>query len=52
MIRHPHFLEVPWDFHSAGDSHKHERHEWWIVMALLLAALCLIGIGLTGGIAE
>ncbi len=52
MFRHPHFLEIPWDFHPTGVSRKPQPHLWWMIMALLLAALCLIGISLTGGIAE
>jgi hypothetical protein len=52
MIRHPQFLEVPWDFHPVEGSKKPEHHVWWLILALLLVALCLIGIGLMGDIAE
>ncbi len=52
MIRHPQFLEVPWDFHPVRQMRRDAHHAWWIVPALLLAALCLIGVTLTGGIVE
>jgi hypothetical protein len=52
MIRHPHFLEIPWDFHPAGGIHRKDSLLWWVIIALLLAALCLIGISFTGSIAE
>ncbi|HEX8750211.1 MAG TPA: hypothetical protein VF732_03780 [Nitrospira sp.] len=47
MIRHPSYLEIPWNLHWQG-LHKH-RHLWWLVAVLTLMAIFLIGVGVTGG---
>ena len=48
MIRHPHFLEVPWQIHwSPGTRHQH--HVWWLTLLLLLLAILMIGVGSTTG---
>jgi len=48
MFRHPKYLEMPWDLHWHHDKTEPHHHLWWIT-ALLVAALFLIGVGITSG---
>jgi hypothetical protein len=48
MIRHPYFLEIPWNPHSQGGLSRHYHH-WWLITAVTLMAIFLIGVGVTGG---
>jgi len=50
MIRHPHFLEVPWDIHWHHEAAGPHRHFWWLIAALVLAAILMIGVGVTSGV--
>lgn len=49
MLRHPKYLEIPWEVHWQRDKTEPHHHLWWL-MALLLAALFLIGVGVTSGV--
>jgi hypothetical protein len=48
MLRHPHYLEVPWDMHEHRVTTGSHRHLWWLIVLLL--AMFLIGVGVTQGI--
>ena len=50
MFRHPHYLEVPWDIHWHPETTRHHRHLWWLIGALVLLAMFLIGVGVTSGL--
>ena len=50
MIRHPHYLEIPWDVHWHAEPHPAHRHVWWLIAGLVLLAMFLIGVGVTSGI--
>jgi hypothetical protein len=50
MLRHPHYLEVPWDIHWVHDETTPHRHLWWLIAMLVVAALFLIGVGVTSGL--
>jgi hypothetical protein len=47
MIRHPHYLELPWEIHWYPDVRQH-RPPWWLIMLLLVLAMLMIGAGVTG----
>ena len=50
MIRHPRYLEIPWDVHwHQGEAGPH-RHLWQLIIILILLAMFLIGVGVTSGI--
>jgi hypothetical protein len=49
MFRHPHYLEVPWDIHGQHETTEPHRHLWWLI-ALLVLAMFLVGVGVTHGI--
>jgi hypothetical protein len=49
MIRHPHYLEVPWDVHWHPVV-RHHRHLWWLIAVLVLLAIFMIGVGVTTGL--
>jgi hypothetical protein len=49
MFRHPHYLDIPWDIHWHTDARVRHRHVWWLVGALVLIALLLIGVRAVGG---
>ena len=49
MIRHPHYLEVPWDVHWQPVV-RHHRHLWWLIALLVLLAIFMIGVGVTTGL--
>lgn len=46
MIRHPHYLELPWEIHWYPDVRRH-RAPWWLIMLLLVLAMFMIGAGVT-----
>jgi len=45
MFRHPHYLDVPWDVHWHRETTGPRRHLWWLIIALTLLAIFLIGVG-------
>lgn len=50
MFRHQKYLEILWDVHwQQGETGRH-RHLWWLMALLILAAMFLIGVGVTSGI--
>jgi hypothetical protein len=50
MIRHPRYLEIPWNIHwHEGESGPH-RHVGTLMLILVLLATFLIGVGVTSGI--
>lgn len=50
MIRHPHYLDIPWVIHWEQEREGHHRHLWWLVVALVVLAMFLIGVGVTSGL--
>lgn len=49
MIRHPHYLEIPWEVHWHTEPDARHRLLWWLVAGITLLALFLVGVGVTGG---
>ena len=50
MLRHPDYLEVPWDMREHHETTGPHRHLWWLIAVLVLLAMLLIGVGVTHGI--
>ncbi|TKS58469.1 MAG: hypothetical protein EWM72_03008 [Nitrospira sp.] len=50
MLRHPHYLEVPWSVHGHHETTESHRHLWWLIALLVLLAMFLIGVGVTSGL--
>ena len=50
MLRHPHYLELPWDMREHHETTGLHRHLWWLIAVLVLLAMFLIGVGVTQGI--
>ena len=50
MLRHPHYLDVPWDIHGHRVTTGLHRHLWWLIALLVLLAMFLIGVGVTSGV--
>ena len=48
MIRHPHYLDIPWDVHWRHETTSY-RHLWWMIALIIVLALFLVGVGATGG---
>lgn len=48
MLRHPHYLEIPWEVHWHEEPHRKHRH-LWLIAGLVLLALLLIGVHAAGG---
>lgn len=49
MIRHPHYLEVPWEIRWHDTSGTTHRRLWWLVAILVLAGMFMIGVGVLSG---
>jgi hypothetical protein len=49
MIRHPHYLDIPWDIHWQAEPRRSHPMLWWLVAGVTVLALFLIGVGVTGG---
>jgi hypothetical protein len=47
MVRHPHYLELPWNMQGHRAATGTHRHLWWLIALL---AMFLIGVGVTHGI--
>ncbi|HET8721757.1 MAG TPA: hypothetical protein VFM24_06995 [Nitrospira sp.] len=41
MLRHPHYLELPWDLHWSRSVGR-RRHVWWLLALLVLLALLMV----------
>jgi hypothetical protein len=52
MIRHLHYLEVPWDMHWQREAAGRHPTLWWLVAMLVLVALFLIGVEGTSGLID
>jgi hypothetical protein len=50
MLRHPHYLELPWDLQGHRGTTEPQHHLWWLIALLVLLAMFLIGVGVTEGI--
>jgi hypothetical protein len=50
MFRHPKYLDIPWSIHWQHEETGRHRHLWWLMALLILAAMFLIGVGVTSGI--
>jgi hypothetical protein len=49
MLRHPHYLDIPWEMHWRREPHGHHERLWWWVMAATLLAMFFAGGGVLGG---
>lgn len=49
MIRHPQYLELPWDIHWYPAVRQY-RPPWWLITLLVLLAMLMIGMGVTSGL--
>lgn len=49
MIRHPRYLEIPWDVHWHQTETGPRRHVSLLILALILLT-ALIGVGVTTGL--
>ena len=49
MIRHPHYLELPWEIHWHPVV-THHRHLWWLITLLVFLGIFMIGVGVTTGL--
>ena len=50
MLRHPHYLEVPWDLGGHRGTTEPQHHLWWLIALLVLFAMFLVGVGVTEGL--
>lgn len=50
MLRHPCYLEIPWDMYQHAEETGPYRHSWRLIAGLVLLAMFVIGIGFTSGI--
>jgi hypothetical protein len=50
MLRHPRYLEIPWNVHWHQEETGPRRHLTLLVVALVLWAVVCIGVGVTSGI--
>jgi hypothetical protein len=49
MLRHPHYLDVPWNIHWHGTP-RHHHQLWWLIAILVLLAMFLMGVRAMSGI--
>ena len=50
MLKHPHYLEIPWGIEGHHANRGTHRHLWWLITLIVLLAIFLIGVGVTHGI--
>lgn len=50
MMRHPRYLEMPWDIHWDHETTRQHRRLWWLIALLVVTAMFLIGVGVTNGL--
>jgi len=49
MLRHPRYLDIPWEIHwNPKETGSH--HHLLFIAILILLAMFLIGVGVTGGL--
>lgn len=49
MIRHPHYLEIPWEVHWQAEPQADRHRLWWLIAGITLLSLFLIGVGVISG---
>lgn len=49
MIRHPHYLDIPWDIHWQAEPHADHPRLWWWIVGITIVAMFLIGVGVISG---
>ena len=42
-MRHPRYLEMPWNFHWDRETTSHHRYFWWLVALLVVTAVFFLG---------
>ncbi|MCC8986012.1 MAG: hypothetical protein LM513_05405 [Nitrospira sp.] len=47
MFKHPRYLDIPWEMHWHPEG---THHHWWLKALVIVAALFLIGVGVTSGL--
>ena len=50
MLRHSHYLEMPWNMPGQRTTTDPHRHLWWLIVLLVLLIMFLIGVGVTSGL--
>lgn len=50
MFRHPHYLDIPWHIHWHAETPARHRLLWWLIGAVVVIALLLIGVRAVGGV--
>jgi antibiotic biosynthesis monooxygenase (ABM) superfamily enzyme len=50
MFRRPKYLEIPCEVHWQQEETEPHRHSWWMMALLILAAIFVIGVGVTSSI--
>jgi len=43
-MRHPRYLEMPWDIHWNHGTRSHHRYFWWLIALLVVTAVFLLGV--------
>jgi hypothetical protein len=43
-MRHPRYLEMPWDIHWDHETTSHHRYLWWLIAILVVTAVFLLGV--------
>ena len=46
---HPHYLELPLPVHANESGARTRRRHWLLIVGLVLLAVFLIGVAVTGG---
>lgn len=49
MIRHPRYLELPWEVHWQAEPQADQHRLWWLIVGITLLSLFLIGVGVISG---
>lgn len=48
MFKHPRYLDIPWEMHWHPENAS--NHHWLLMILVIIAALFLIGVGVTSGL--
>jgi hypothetical protein len=48
VFKHPRYLDIPWEMHWHPDNAP--GHHWRLILLMIVAALFLIGVGVTSGL--
>ena len=49
MLRHPRYLEIPWEVHW-DQKQSGSHHHLLLILAFIFMAMFLIGVGVTSGL--